>query len=93
MAFPLGTVLATAPGLISAATDLIRMIKQKKTTESVPDQAKLEELTNLLEQQARLIEDIALNNRNMAIVVRNNRVLSVLALLTSILTLGVVLFT
>jgi len=93
MAFPLGTVLATAPGLISAATDLIRMIKQKKTTESVPDQARLDELATLLEQQARLIEELALNNRNMAIVVRNNRVLSVLALLTSILTLGVVLFT
>lgn len=91
MAFPLGTVLATAPGLISAAADIIRMLKQKKTTEPVPDTARLDELTAVLEQQARIIEDLAVNNRNMAIVVRNNRILSIIALLCSIVTLGIVL--
>ena len=89
MAFPLATVLAAAPGLISAATDIIRLIKQKKSSEPLPDKARLDELITLLEQQAQVIEELAVNNRNMAIAVRNNRILSLSALIVSMLVLGV----
>lgn len=93
MAFPLATVLAAAPGLISTATDIIRLIKQKKTSAPLPDdKARLDELVNLLEQQAQVIEELAVNNRNMAIAVRNNRVFSLIALLMSAIMLGVVIF-
>lgn len=92
MAFPLATVLAAAPGLISTATDIIRLIKQKKKSAPLPDKARLDELVNLLEQQAQVIEELALNNRNMAIAVRNNRVFSLISLLMSAIMLGVVIF-
>lgn len=92
MAFPLGTVLATAPGLISAAADIIRAIKQKKQQAPQPDTQKLDELTGLIEKQALVIEELALNNRNMALSVRNNRILSGLSLLLGIAAVIVALW-
>ena len=83
MAFPLGTVLSTAPGLISAAADIIRAIKHKKQEPPQPpqpDTQKIDELTNLVEKQAEVIEELALNNRNLVLAVRNNRILAVLSL-------------
>lgn len=85
MAFPLGTVLAAAPGMISAAADIIRVIKENKTkqTPMQPESEKLAELTSLIERQAEVIEDLAENNRNLALAVRNNRVLSSISLITA----------
>ena len=86
MAFPLATVLSAAPGIISAAADVIRMIRERskkdkdKETESSPEAEKIKELVNLIEQQAMVIEELAINNRNMALAVRNNRILSALGL-------------
>ena len=89
MPFPLAAVLSAAPGVISAAADLIRMIREKKNPEVVePDvenkidsakihEEKIKELENLIERQAQLIEDLALNNSNLALAVKNNRILSV----------------
>ena len=82
MAFPLTTVLSAAPSVISAAADIIRVIREKKTKEPVvePDSQRLDEITDLIERQARVIEELALNNSNLALAVRNNRILSVVSI-------------
>ena len=81
MPFPLVTVLTAAPGLISAAADVIRIIKErKKNVESRPNTDKVQELVSLIEQQALVIEELAVNNRNMALAVRNNRILSAVSI-------------
>lgn len=84
MAFPLVTVLTAAPGLITAAADIIRIIKERKKEEPKleiwPGSEKLDEMADLLEKQARVIEELALNNRNLALAVRNNRMLSIISI-------------
>lgn len=82
MAFPLAAVLAAAPGVISAAADIIRVIKENKTKQipEQPESEKLAELNTLIERQAEVIEDLARNNRNLALAVRNNRILSAVSL-------------
>jgi hypothetical protein len=82
MAFPLGAVLAAAPSVISAAADIIRVIKEKKTknVQPEPESQRLDEMTSLIERQAELIEELALNNSNLALAVRNNRILAVISL-------------
>ena len=80
MAFPLVTVLTAAPGVISAAADIIRAIRDKKKTDDKPDLEKLGELEALVEQQALLIEELAINNRNLALAVRNNRIITIVSL-------------
>ena len=93
MAFPLATVLSAAPGIISAAADVIRMIRERskkendKETESSPEAEKIRELGALIEQQAIVIEELAINNRNMALAVRNNRILSALGLAIGLIAL------
>jgi len=85
MAFPLVTVLTAAPGLISAATDIIRAIKDKKNNPTMPESEKLSEIGQLIEKQAQVIEDLALNNRNLALAVRNNRVISFISILIGVM--------
>lgn len=82
MAFPLGAVLAAAPSVISAAADIIRVIKEKKTNEpeSQPESEKLNEMASLIERQAQVIEELAVNNNNLALAVRNNRILSAVSI-------------
>lgn len=93
MAFPLATVLTAAPGLISAAADVIRIIKErKKNVESPPEKDKTQELVELIEQQAIVIEELAINNRNMALAVRNNRYLSTISTVIAIIAMLVVMF-
>ena len=75
MPFPLGTVLSAAPGVISAAADVIRAIRERKGGTKA-EEDKLTELENLLERQAVIIEDLAQNNRNLALAVRNNRIVA-----------------
>lgn len=85
MAFPLVTVLTAAPGLISAATDIIRAIKDKKNNPTMPESEKLSEIGQLIEKQAQVIEDLALNNRNLALAVRNNRIISFISILIGLM--------
>ena len=84
MAFPLATVLSAAPGIISAATDIIKIIRDRKKQASVPEPEKLNELESLIEKQALLIEELAVNNRNLVMAVRNNRIVSAVSMLIAI---------
>lgn len=92
MAFPLASVLSAAPGLISAAADIINMIRKNKQQAPQADTAKLDELTSLIEQQARVLEELALNNRNLVLAVRNNRVVAVVSLVVALCALGIALW-
>lgn len=97
MAFPLATVLAAAPGVISAAADIIRVIRKKKETGKLPENEpsikdKITELESLLEQQAVIIEELALSHRNLALAVRNNRVISIAALVIAIVAACLAIF-
>ena len=97
MAFPLATVLAAAPGVISAAADIIRVIRKKKEANVVPENEtsikdKIAELESLLERQALVIEELALSNRNLALEVRNNRILSVIVLVIAFIAIFLAIF-
>lgn len=80
MAFPLGAVLAAAPGIITAATDIIKAIRDRKSQAPEAEGDKLAQLESLIEKQAIVIEELAINNRTMAMAVRNNRVISAISL-------------
>jgi hypothetical protein len=95
MPFPLAAVLSAAPGVISAAADLIRIIREKKTPEVVePDSEKIDwakingekikELEGLIEKQAQIIEELALNNNNLALAVKNNRIFSAVSIVMAV---------
>lgn len=83
MALPLATVLAAAPGIITAATDIIKLIRERKQTPQA-ESDKLAELESLIEKQALLIEELAVNNRDMAMAVRNNRIVSAVSIALAI---------
>jgi len=87
MSFPLTTVLTAAPGLIAAATDIIRAIKDKKHTEPKEDIDKFEEMATLIERQALVIEELALNNKNLVLEVRKNRIFLIFSLLLGFVSL------
>lgn len=91
MAFPLASVLNAAPGLISAATDIIGMIRKNKQHAEQADTARYDELATLIEQQAQVIEELALNNRNLVLAVRNNRIVAMVAVVVALCALGIVL--
>jgi hypothetical protein len=78
MAFPLGTVLGATPGIISAAADIIKAIRDRKENPQA-EAEKLVELESLVEKQALVIEELAVNNQALVLAVRNNRVLSVIS--------------
>jgi predicted outer membrane lipoprotein len=80
MALPLGTVLAAAPGIITAAADIIKVIRERKKKHPEAETDKLSELESLVEQQALVIEELAINNRNMVMAVKVNRVISAIAI-------------
>ena len=85
MAFPLGAVLAAAPGIISAAADIIRVIRERnndngESVDAEQQSVKLEQLSELVERQAQLIEELAVSNSKLAMEVRNNRIFSVAVL-------------
>jgi len=92
MAFPLVTVLTAAPGMISAATEIIRAIKDKKKNESLPDTERLTKITDLLEKQAEIIEELAVNNQNLALAVRNNRIISFVSISIGVLASMLAIF-
>ena len=97
MAFPLATVLTAAPGVISAAADIIRAIRKKKEAGEQEENEttikdKIIALESLIERQALVIEELALSNRNLALAVRNNRIISVISLLIAIVSSCLAIF-
>jgi len=88
MAFPLTMLLKSAPGLISAAADIIGVIRRNKESTKSPEMVRVEALSSLLEQQAKVIEELAVNNRYLVLAVRNNRIVAVVSLGVAILALG-----
>ena len=89
MAFPLATVLKAAPGLISAAADIIGVVRKNKQQAPQEETARLEEFAKLIEQQAQVIEELALNNRNLVLAVRNNRIMAMLAIAIALCAMGI----
>jgi hypothetical protein len=83
MAFPLGAVLAATPGIITAATDIIKAIRERKLTPQA-EAEKLGELESLIEKQALIIEELAINNRNLVLAVRNNRLMSAVSIIVGL---------
>jgi hypothetical protein len=79
MAFPLGAVLAATPGIITAAADILKVIRDRKQGPQA-EAEKLGELESVVEKQALLIEELAVNNRNLVLAVRNNRLLSMISI-------------
>jgi hypothetical protein len=92
MAFPLVTVLTAAPGIISAATDIIRAIKEKQKGPTLSEAERLEKVTDLIEKQALVIEELAVNNRNMALAVRNNRMISFVSISIGLIACGLAIW-
>lgn len=93
MAFPLATVLSAAPGVISAAADIIRAIRKKKEAgESAENETslkdKIAELESLLERQALVIEELASSHSQLALAVRNNRIISAVSLVIALVASG-----
>jgi hypothetical protein len=88
MSFPLLTVLSAAPGILSAAADLVRMARSRQSSRTGGAPADLEkqvaELKSIVAEQSALIEKLAKSNQDMAIAVRNGRILSVAALLAGL---------
>ena len=91
MAFPLSAVLAATPGIITAATDIIKAIRERKLLPQA-EREKLEELESLVEKQALIIEELAVNNRNLVLAVRNNRLLSMMSVLVGLVACGLALY-
>lgn len=94
MAFPLGTVLAAAPGIISAASDIIKLVRNRNRpdeTQAVQD-TRVDELASLIEKQAVLIEEMARNNQELALAVRNNRILTFVSLSVALLAVLLLFF-
>jgi hypothetical protein len=91
MVFPLGAVLAATPGIITAATDIIKVIRERKLLPQA-DTEKLEELESLVEKQALIMEELAVNNRNLVLAVRNNRLLSMISVAISVVACGLALY-
>ena len=93
MAFPLMTVLTAAPGVISAAADIMRVIREKKKGEDPQqpdsDTEKLHALEGLIEKQAVIIEELAISNRDLALAVRNNRLISAVAIVIAVIAIVV----
>lgn len=92
MPFPLATVLAATPSVVSAAAEMIRAIKARKTNVPQVTAQQLDDMAVLIERQAQLIEELAINNRNLALAVRNNRILAGVALLIGVSALLVAIW-
>ena len=96
MAIPLAAILSAAPGVISAAAEIIRTIKQSKASppphpEVAAEDPRIQELVNLLEQQAQVIENLAQANQQLALAVRNNRILMAVVAALALLAIGLAL--
>ena len=53
---------------------------------------RVDELAALIEQQAIVIEELAQNNRNLALAVRNNRLLAAISIGIGVLAIGLAIW-
>lgn len=88
MAFPLLTVLTAAPGIISAAADLVRTVRARQargTTGTAVDlEQQVAELRTIVAEQSALIEKLAQSHQDLAMAARNGRILSAIALVAGL---------
>ena len=91
MVFPLGTVLAAAPGIIAGAAEMLKMVKSLKSGDSGSNARTIKEIEDLLEKQTIAIHDMAESNRNLALAVRTNRIIAGVSLPIAVVTLVFVL--
>jgi len=95
MAIPLATILSAAPGVISAASEIIGMIKKNKQDNSEApklDDDRFRELVALIEKQAEVIEELAQANQQLAMAVRNNRIISLFIAGLAMIGIGIAVF-
>ena len=95
MAIPLATILAAAPGVISAASEIIGMIKKNKVENNeapTVDDERFRELVVLIEKQAEVIEELAQANQQLALAVRNNPIISLFISGLALLAIGIAVF-
>lgn len=81
MSIPLTTILTAAPGIIATAADIIKLIRNRKQSDEQKalTTEQLDEVVTLLEKQAQVIEELAKQNGELALAVRNNRILTITA--------------
>ncbi len=86
MPFPFLTVLAAAPGILSGAADLVRLIRSARKSGSAAGdlEKQVSELREIVTRQSVLIQELAQSNQNMALAMRNGRILSIVALLAGL---------
>jgi hypothetical protein len=90
MAFPLMAVLTAAPGVIASVSEIVKAVRTlRKRGDSGLNEKTVKELEALLEQQAVALSALAESNRNLALAVRNNRIVAAIALLVAIGALAV----
>jgi hypothetical protein len=87
MAIPLVAVLTAAPGVISAAADIIKAIRFLRSSGSGLNEKTIKEIEELLEKQAVALSELAESNRNLALAVRTNRIIAGVSLLVAIAAL------
>jgi hypothetical protein len=84
MAIPLVAVLKATPGVIATVANIISSIRFLKTSGSGLNEKTIKEIESLLERQALALSELAESNRNLALAVRNNRIIAALSLLVAI---------
>ncbi|MCA9501019.1 MAG: hypothetical protein KC588_17625 [Nitrospira sp.] len=85
MAFPLTAVLKSAPEIIFASKELYETIRKYWARDGkTPLSEKVENIGSLMEEQAKVIDDLAINNKNLVLAIRNTRIISLISLLIGI---------
>lgn len=84
MAIPLFAVLAAAPGVISTVAEIVKAVRSLRKSRGGLNEKTIKEIEGLLEQQAVAMSELAESNRNLALAVRNNRIMAAVSLLIAI---------
>lgn len=92
MAIPLMAVLTAAPGLISTVAEIVRATRSMRSGGTGLNEKTIQQLEELLEQQAVVLSEMAESNRNLALAVRTNRIIAGVSLLAAIGALLVAVF-
>jgi hypothetical protein len=87
MAIHLVAALKAAPNVIASVTGIIQAVNALKSSGSGPNEKTIKEIEDLLEKQAVAMRDIAESNRNLALAVRANRIITGVSLLVAIAAL------
>lgn len=84
MAIPLVAVLKATPGVVSTVADIISAVRFLRTSGGGPTEKTIKDIEELLEKQAVVMSEIAESNRNLALAVRNNRLIAGASLLVAL---------